>query len=333
MSGVSSAVSSRNSLAFGNGTRSMISRITWPNGKDFAFTIFDDPDWDTVKNVAAIYSFLGDSGFRTTKAVWPIRGKGTPRIGGVTCEDEHYLKWILNLKNQGFEIALHNVTYHTSTREETAHGLEVFYRLFGHYPYSFANHSGCNEGIYWGNARLSGLQKVIYNTLRLRRHNIYQGHLESSPLFWGDLCRQRIKYVRNFSYGDINTLKVCPFMPYHDPDRPYANLWFAVSEGAKLESFNAMLSEEKQDRLMKEGGACIMYTHLAAGFLENGRINNRFKVLMKRMSKMNGWFVPAHTLLDHILSTRGPHSISSCERNLMERKWLVHKIVNTRGTS
>jgi hypothetical protein len=311
----------------------MIPKITWPDGKDFAFTIFDDPDFDTVENVATIYSFLSDLGFRTTKAVWPIRGKGTPKIGGATCEDEHYLNWILRLKDQGFEVALHNVTYHTSTREKTIHGLEVFNQLFGNYPHSMANHSGCNEGIYWGNSRLSGMQKAIYNALHLSRHNVHEGHIQTSPLFWGDLCRQRIKYVRNFSYGDINTLKVCPFMPYHDTGRPYVNYWFAVSEGATVESFNSMLSEAHQDRLASEGGACIMYTHLACGFLENGALNRRFRLLMERISKMNGWFIPARTLLDHILSTRGHYCISSSERSHIERKWLMHKIVNTRGRS
>src|SRR5688572_177060 len=234
-------------------------KIKWPSGKDFAFTIFDDPDFDSVENAIAVYSFLRDIGLRTTKAVWPIRGHRTPRIGGATCEDEQYLKWILRLKDEGFEIALHNVTYHTSEREETAHGLEVFNRLFGHYPYSMANHSGCNDGIYWGNSRLSGLQKVIYDALHLSRHNVHQGHVESSPLFWGDLCRERIKYVRNFTYGEINTLKACPSMPYHDPDRPYVNYWFAASEGPKIDSFNAIMSEDSQDRLASEGGACIMY--------------------------------------------------------------------------
>ena len=97
----------------------MISKIKWPAGKDFAFTIFDDPDLDTVENVAGIYPFLDDLGLRTTKAVWPIRGSGTPKFCGATCEDEEYLKWVLRLKEKGFEIALHNVTYHTSTREQT----------------------------------------------------------------------------------------------------------------------------------------------------------------------------------------------------------------------
>lgn len=311
----------------------MTNGIKWPDGKHFAFTIFDDPDLQTVENARTVYSFLADLGLRTTAAVWPIRGNRIPKVGGTTCEDTQYLQWMLDLQKNGFEIALHNVTYHTSTREETAQGLEVFSRLFGHYPHSMANHTGCDEGIFWGNSRLSGLQKVIYNVLRLSKHNAHQGHVETSPLFWGDLCRQRVKYVRNFPFGDINTLKACPVMPYHDPERPYVNHWFAASEGPKIAAFNAMVSEANQDRLASEGGACIMYTHLACGFVENNKLNQRFKGLMERISKMNGWFVPVHTLLDHILSTRGPHIISTNERNRLERQWLMHKIINTRGTS
>jgi hypothetical protein len=309
--------------------------MSWPGGRDFAFTIFDDPDLDTFENVSTIYPFLGDLGLRTTKAVWPIKGSGTPKKGGATCEDEPYLKCVLALKEDGFEIALHNVTYHTSTREETGNGLERFYRIFGHYPYSMANHTGCLESIYWGGQRLSGIRRKVYNLLHLltmQKMALSEGHLENSPLFWGDLCKQKVKYVRNFVFGDVNTLRMCPMMPYHDPARPYVNYWFAASEGPNVESFNAMMSEDNQDRLAREGGACIMYTHLASGFLENRRINRRFKTLMERMSRMNGWFVPVHTLLDFMLQVRDVHCITPIERNVLERKWLWHKL-HTRGRS
>ena len=85
----------------------MTPKIDWPEGKDFAFTIFDDPDGDSVETLEVVYSFLRDLGFRTTKAVWPIRGDGTPKVGGATCEDEQYLKLVLGLKEQGFEIGFH----------------------------------------------------------------------------------------------------------------------------------------------------------------------------------------------------------------------------------
>jgi hypothetical protein len=313
-----------------------MSKIEWPGSKTFAFTIFDDPDWDIDENVADIYSFLFDLGFRTTKAVWPIRGHGTPRIGGRTCEDEKYLNWMRDLKDQGFEIALHNATYNTSVREQTAHGLEVFRRQFGHDPYSMSNHSGCLESIYWGRERLSGKNRTLYDLLHMELNGNktqFHGHMEGSPLFWGDICRERIKYVRNFVLGDINTLKACPMMPYHDAARPYVNYWFAASEGPNVDSFNAMMSEGNQDKLVREGGACIMYTHFASGFLEGGKISKRFKHLMQRLSKMNGWFVPAHTMLDMIVQVRGEHAITSTERQALERRWLWHKIMNTHGRS
>ncbi len=313
----------------------MTAKISWPAGKQFAFTIFDDPDLDTVQNVAAVYSFLDGLGLRTTKAVWPVRGNGTPEVGGTTCEDKEYLRWMIDLKNKGFEIALHNVTYHTSTREETARGLEVFHRLFGHYPFSMANHAGCSESIYWGRARLSGGQRALYDLLHLRSNldTVFEGHMEDSPLFWGDFCRDKIKYVRNFAFNDINTLRACPAMPYRDAARPYVNYWFAASEGGKVDSFNNILSEANQDRLMSEGGACIMYTHLAAGFSVSGRLNTRFKFLMERLSKMNGWFVPVCTLLDYIVDLRGEHTITQAERTKLERKWLWHKVAHTNGRS
>lgn len=314
----------------------MIPKIDWPGGKDFAFTVFDDPDQDTVENLETVYPFLCDLGFRTTKAVWPIRGDGTPKVGGATCEDERYLKLVLGLQEQGFEIGFHNATYHTSTREQTTRGLEIFQQLFGHDPYSIANHTGCRESIYWGNARVSGVRQLLYNTLNLRRNgntNLSQGHIEGSPLFWGDLCREKTKYVRNFVFGDINTFKACPVMPYHDLMRPFVNYWFASSEGANVDSFNVTVSEANQDRLAREGGACIMYTHFASRFLENGRLNERFKMLMERLSKMNGWFVPVNTLLDYVLCTRGHHVITQRERSALESRWMWHKISNTRGRS
>jgi hypothetical protein len=312
----------------------MIPKIEWPDGKDFAFTIFDDPDQDTVENLETVYPFLCDLGFRTTKAVWPIQGDSKKTT---TCENERYLELVLGLQKQGFEIGLHNVTSRTSTRERTAFGLERFRSLFGHTPYSMANHTGCGENIYWGSARLSGVYRVLYNMLNLRlngnRQVVSQGHIEGSPLFWGDFCKAQIKYVRNFVFGDINTLKACPVMPYHDPVRPLVNHWFASSEGSNLNLFNATLSEENQDRLVREGGACIMYTHFASGFQEKGRVNRRFEVLMERLSKMNGWFVPVETLLDYILRTRGHHVITQKERNVLEGRWMWHKITATRGRS
>lgn len=312
----------------------MKSQIQWPDNKKFAFTIFDDTDYQSMENAPLVYSFLADIGLKTTKTVWPIRGAEIPKIGGATCEDPDYLEWVLSLQKQGFEIALHNATFHTSCRETTIRGIEQFQKLFGQYPKSMANHADCKEGIYWGNSRLTGINESLYNLLhRNKKKDIFQGHVEGSPLFWGDICKEKIKYVRNFVFKDINTLKECPLMPYYDSARPYVNHWFASSEGPEVNAFVSTIAEKNQDRLISEGGACIMYTHLANGFTENGKIHSRFKSLIERIGKMDGWFVPVSTLLDFLLEAKGRHEISRRERGRMERKWLLHKIKDTYGTS
>ena len=302
--------------------------ITWPDGKQFAFSVFDDTDRATLDNVPPVYALLADLGLRTTKSVWPIQGSGVPAIGGTTCEDAGYLRWVLDLGEQGFEIGLHNATYHTSSRQETLRGFDVFRELFGSDPQSLANHAGVREGIYWGANRVSGWRAVVYHAMtRFRRVNFSRGHVEGDPLFWGDLCRDRVKYVRNFAFREVDTLGACPQMPYHDPARPYVNYWFASSEGANVDSFNRTLCEQNQDRLERRRGACIMYTHFANGFYEDGRLNRRFQELMERLAAKNGWFVPVSRLLDHILQTRGHHELTPRERARLERKWLLHKLL------
>jgi hypothetical protein len=271
---------------------------------------------------------LEDLGFRTTKSVWPIAGRDEPTLGGATCDDDDYRDWLLRLQRAGFEIGFHNATYHTSTREQTIRGIERFEEIFGHEPKTHANHASNSEGIYWGNARVTGLHSGLYAVLtRFRRWGQFRGHRKGDPLFWGDVCRQRIKYVRNFVFADINTLAACPYMPYRDPSRPWVQCWFASTEGGTLESFTRTIAEENQDRLERQGGACIMYTHFAKDFFQHGRLHDAFRRRMERLAAKDGWFVPVGTLLDYIVEKRGPVELTSAQRAGLERKWLIHKLL------
>jgi hypothetical protein len=304
----------------------MTPTTAWPNGKSFAFTIFDDTDLAALPEIKYVYDFLKDLGFKTTKSVWPLEGSGHPAIGGTTCADEAYLAWVRQLQADGFEVGFHSPTYETSTRQQTLLGLDRFRDLFGHDPGAYANHAHCAEGMYWGSARLGGWRRALYNlATRNRNDGTFQGHLEASPLFWGDLCRERIKYMRNFVTGNINTLEACPFMPYFDPDRPYVNGWFASSDGPDAAAFCRVISEDAQERLEQDGGACIMYTHLACGFFEGGRLNPRWKALMERLIRKPGHFVPVTPMLD-FLGGGDTHSITRRERAALERRWLLYKI-------
>jgi hypothetical protein len=307
----------------------MMPRIRWPEGKSFAFSVFDDPDGQTLAVGRAVYDFLGESGFRTTKGVWPIWGNQPRNDDGGSCDDEDYRAWCLELHEAGFEIGFHNATQYTSDRVQTLRGLDRFAALFGHDPITMSNHYNSHEAIYWGDYRVSGIRRVLYSVLtRGQNRNRFFGHVPHHPYYWGDLCRERVTYVRNFVFTRINTIAACPYMPYNDPARPLVNGWYASSEGAKAESFMRMIAEANQDCLEAEGGACIMYTHFGHGYVRNGRLDPRFRALMTRLSRMNGWFVPVGTLLNYLRSQRGLHVLTTRERAELERRWLWDKIRN-----
>ena len=300
--------------------------IRWPDGKAFAFSIFDDTDFASVETLAPVYDFLEALGLRTTKSVWAIAVDRAPAFGGATCDDPEYRRWTQDLQSRGFEIASHGASYTTASREEVRRSLDRFREIYGHDPRALANHSGCEESIYWGSDRVTGLNRTIYNmATRYRRSGTFRGHREGDPLFWGDLCRERVSYVRNFTFADIDTLAACPMMPYHDPDRPFVNEWFASSEGRDVDSFNRRLAPDDQDRLERAGSACVMYTHFASGFYRDGRLDQAFKDRMTRLADKNGWFVPVSQLLDHVRAERGQVVLAGRTRARLERRWLRSK--------
>lgn len=308
-------------------------RVTWPDGKRFAFTAFDDADLDRLHNVKPVYDFLAELGVFTTKSVWTVAPTEPSPMAGLSTEDGPYLEWIRSLQRQGFEIGFHGARCHTSPRDDTREALDRFRALFGHDPYSFSNHFQNADSVYWGAARLTGVYRSLYQLAHVRRRLRAEGHVESSPRFWGDLCRERVRYVRNFVYRDVNTLAACPIMPYHDAAMPYVNAWYASAEGGHVDSFCDQLGEAQQDRLAAEGGACIMYTHFAKGFVtEGGRLHPRFSALMRRLASLGGWYVPTGALLDFLASRNGGvHEATPAERDDLQRRWLWAKLRH--GTS
>ena len=302
--------------------------VEWPAGRRFAFTVFDDPDAQALEAGREVYALLADLGFRTTKAVWLMEPpeRNSP---GETCASPAYLKFNLALQESGFEIAYHNGAPGTLERRDVIRSLDLFREYFGTDPASMANHYN-GDAMYWGDARLSGPVRRVYKLLS-RGPKPHFGHVEGHPCFWGDVCRQRIRYCRNFVFRRLNTLSVCPYMPYTDPDRPYVQAWYAASEGANCRSFLRLCAESEQDRLEEDGGACIMYAHFGHGFVQDGALHPEFKRLMTRLAARNGWFVPVTTLLDQLRHRRGLHTLTAVQRSRMEATWLMGKLVH--GTS
>jgi hypothetical protein len=302
--------------------------IEWPDGKQFAFTVFDDPDSQPLAVSREVYALLDDLGFRTTKAVWTMEPpeRNSP---GETCQSPAFLDFCLRLQQKGFEIAYHSGAPGSLERDDVIRSLDLFRTFFGTDPASMANHYN-EDAIYWGAARLSGAARAVYKAVA-RGTGSFFGHVEGHPSFWGDVCRQRIRYCRNFVFRRLNTLGACPHMPYADPERPYVRAWFASAEGANCRSYLRQFNEREQDRLEEEGGACIMYTHFGHGFVDNGRLHPEFTRLMTRMAKKNGLFVPVAALLDQLAERRGIHVLTPSERRRVEWSWLSGKLLY--GTS
>lgn len=310
----------------------MAPRISWPQGKRFAFTIFDDPDAQTEAQSRLVYGFLGDLGFRTTKGIWPVEGSTPRNSKGDTLDNVSFRRHCRELQAAGFEMGFHNAAPASVIRDETRLALDKYKEYFGSDPSTMANHYNA-DAMYWGPARFDPPWRWAYHVLTGgRSRNKHFGHVEGHPAFWGDLCRERIQSCRNFVYLEIDTLAMCPEMPYYDPHRPFVNEWYASTEGANWKLFEKALSEAHQDRLAATGGACIMYTHFGHGFVRgDNSLEPRFVALMKRLSALGGWFVPVADLLKHLRPAEGPHVLTASERSRLERHWMAQKLF--RGTA
>lgn len=275
--------------------------IGFPDGRRFAFTIVDDTDMATLARNRSVYKILERHGLRTTKTVWVLDPTETDHAAnaGDSLRDPDYRAFIHELRAKGFEIALHGVRGGSSPRADIVAGLEAFRGEFGAYPKLHVNHSRNRDNLYWGARRWSlAPLRWLY---RLAKGDEFSGEDPASPHFWGDLAERHVRYVNQFTFADVNLLKVTPSFPYHLPDKPLVRLWFPSADGGNLDRFERLLSPENLDRLEREGGVCIVYAHLGAGSFNAGdAVNPRFEARIRDLASRSGWFVTASELLDFL---------------------------------
>lgn len=293
--------------------------MKFPNNKLFAFSILDDTDDSTLKNIQPVYEMLWELGFRTTKTVWPFDSpEGSPiYFAAETLQNEAYLEYIHTLLDRGFELAFHGATMEPSRRDRTLRGLEYFNNEFGKYPRLFCNHGYNRENIYWGQKRFqSKLFRYIFRLAEKykKKHryiaaavedpNFWDGEREISEYYWGDLCKRHIQYVRNFTFKRLNSLEVNPEMPYKLHQTGYVNYWFSTADAPDVDSFNKLFTFERIDDLERSGGVCLLSTHLGKEFANNGKVNSNALKILKYIASKNGWFVPVSTILDFLLEKK-----------------------------
>ena len=300
-------------------------KIHWPEGKSFAFTIIDDTDNSVVDNIKPIYEFLSSLKIKSTKTVWVYPPRDV--FKGQCLLDTDYLEFIKSLQSTGFEIELHNVGSGAFSREEILIGFEKFKELLGRYPKMHINHSRNPDNIYWGYKRFVAPLSWLSNMFFSKRK--FEGEEENSAHFWGDVVKERIKYIRNHVFNGSNTQKYDNIMPYKVKSKKYSNYWFSSSDGHTVNEFNYFLSKKNIDDLETAGGYCIIYTHFASGFLnEDGTLNEDFKKSLTYLASRNGWFVPATQLLDHILEQRSKNKETASYFDLLRLDilWVFDRI-------
>lgn len=272
--------------------------LNLPNGKKFIFTIIDDTDDAFSETIKPVYDILYENGLKTTKTVWVYPVRDTERSKGDSLKDSDYREFVLDIQNKGFEVALHNVGSGSYKRDEIIKGIETYKTILGDYPKLHVNHSYNPDNIYCGSKRFSfpfnWIVKILYS-----QYDAFFGEVKESEYFWGDLHKKHIKYSRNYEVDNINTLKINPYMPYKDKKYDeFCNYWYSSTFASNQWMFNKIVNKKSIDRLEKEGGVCILYTHLGY-FYKDGKVDEGFKKAIEYLgSKENGLYVPVGKVME-----------------------------------
>ncbi len=268
--------------------------------------VTDDTDFFQFETTAPVYTFMDSLGVRVTKTVWAFEHPDhPPEHSGLTLQDPEYRRWVLAEAARGHEIVLHSATAGHDERETTIAAFDTLRNLVGGEPRLMVFHSVNREAFYWGSRRLPfPLLQWVY---RMRTGlNRFDGDDPSSPFYWVDVSRSLVTYVRGYTTDEINTLAVDPSMPYEDPLTPDAPLWCASSNGKLVGEFVRLLSKSNVDKLKRQEGVSIVYTHFASGFAEpsaTGRWSatpEAREVFTRCVRDPEVEFAPAGELLDRL---------------------------------
>lgn len=306
---------------------------SFPGGKQFAFSIFDDTDVATLEYIRPIYELLDRLGFRTTKSVWPLPyDESSDYQGSGTLDDSEYASFIRHLQDRGFEIAFHGARMESSERAVISRALDVFRETVGNYPTAYAAHGKNRDNLYWGVDRFRfRLWRWLYAVLGGWRERRAEGHRPRSPFYWADLAEQHLRYVRSFTYDDLNLWKITTEIPYRTAGTPGVRAFFPSSFADNVEEFIDLLSPARQAQLEGEGGLAIVGTHFGKGFLRDGCVHPEVVELLTRLSQRPGWFPPVSTLLDHLVAAQGGIALLEGYRLFrLEGLWFWHTMRSRR---
>lgn len=275
-----------------------------------------------MEQVRSVYNFLSDRGFPTTKTVWavpPAERCGLPplpdsTLRGITLQDEEYAAYCDALFAKGFEICLHGASAGNNRREVQAQALDLMRHRYGN-PSTYICHSKNADNLYW-EEQVTRLQPFRMLLQRMSHHRTL-GAVEDSPYFWGDLCREHVKYIRLLRTRATDTLSANPSMPYYDPSRPYVKYWFSATKRALKDC----ATPEALRSLRENHGLTVLYQYLHRyAYPETLELNPDFAASVERILQSGDILVaPVGRMMDRLRLMQGVFLLTHGERN-----WLLN---------
>jgi len=219
----------------------------------------------------------------------------------------------------------------SASRDDIKKGLNRYHEVLGEYPRIYAAHGLNRDNLYWGEHRFAfKLTRWLYRLLTSDNACHYQGHIEGSPYFWGDLAKQHLEYVRSFTFTNLNLLALNVPVVYRNNATPWVNNWYLTCDAENVEEFNALISRENQQKLEDEGGLCIVSTHFGKGFIDGGDVHSTTKRLLRQLSERDGWFAPVSDLLDFYVDQVGCSEIGKAGLLLLELRFFGDSLIRRR---
>ena len=93
--------------------------------------------------------------------------------------------------------------------------------------------------------------------------------------------------------------------------------------------FNRLLTRERIDALEREGGVCIVSTHLGKGFEKDGKLNAETDQIFRYLAAKSGWFAPVSDILDHLLRGHKHPSLTYFQQLRLEFRFVIDKIMSS----
>lgn len=283
----------------------------YPNGAAFGFTIVHDADSAYSQRLAPIIEAFDEIGLLITVTVFPFWADwGDPVRSwqkwrnedpffapvSVPLEDEAERDFYLHVASRGHEIAMHTPSETSSVREDVVRAFDLFQSIFGHPPRVYVEHSAVNN--LDAQTRCgSDPASPYYNTDLLNESGCWIWVCDKETSFPND--RKRELNVLSDAGGPFCSRAqekfgiVSAFL--RSPTRP--------SDG---NGFLLTFTDDVFDKLEADQGLCLVYTHLAKGWLDpdtralRADIRDRLTALAKR----NVWFAPAGVILDRFAALR-----------------------------